>query len=110
MNDSVYKSRITVVSLHQAILASGQQPHAPAQAQAANSGRNKKIQTLWVRAHFLIMIDEPAEPNMARRVAGCQLALEKDIIGSRGEDWAFEAYDKVYAQDGFFFFGIVSMV
>ncbi len=33
--------------------------------------------------------------------AGCQLALEKDIIGSRGEKWALEARDKVYAQDGF---------
>ena len=60
-----------------------------------------KNSILWVRAHFLLMIDEPAEPNTARRVAGCQLALEKDIIGSRGEDWAFEAHDKVYAQDGF---------
>lgn len=33
--------------------------------------------------------------------AGCQLALEKDIIGTRVEKWAFEARDKVYAQDGF---------
>ncbi|KAI1050005.1 hypothetical protein LB506_001871 [Fusarium annulatum] len=33
--------------------------------------------------------------------AGCQLALEKDIIGSKGEKWASEARDKVYARDGF---------
>lgn len=33
--------------------------------------------------------------------AGCQLALKKDIIGSRGEKWAFEARDRVYAQDSF---------
>jgi hypothetical protein len=33
--------------------------------------------------------------------AGCQLAYEKGIIGSRGEGCASEARDKVYAQDGF---------
>jgi hypothetical protein len=33
--------------------------------------------------------------------AGCQLAIEKDIIGTRGTEWEFEARDKVYAQDGF---------
>ncbi len=40
MKESVHKSRITVVSVHQAILVSGQQPHphALAQAQLANSG------------------------------------------------------------------------
>lgn len=32
---------------------------------------------------------------------GCQLALEKSIIATRTEDWAFEARDKVYARDGF---------
>jgi hypothetical protein len=33
--------------------------------------------------------------------AGCQLALEKCIMSARCEKWAFEARDKVYAQDGF---------
>ncbi|KAJ3524817.1 hypothetical protein NM208_g11905 [Fusarium decemcellulare] len=33
--------------------------------------------------------------------AGCQLALEKEIIGARGETWAWEAGDKVYCRDEF---------
>lgn len=33
--------------------------------------------------------------------AGCQLALEKDIIGTKGEKWASEARDKLYARNGF---------
>ncbi|KAI1807283.1 hypothetical protein F4811DRAFT_566627 [Daldinia bambusicola] len=82
MEESVYKSRIAFVSVHQATLVSGQQRHALAQAQPADSGRNQKV-----------------EHGMS--CAGCQLALEKDIIGPRGGEWAFEARDKVYAQDGF---------
>lgn len=33
--------------------------------------------------------------------AGCQVAIEKDIIGTRGTKWGYDARDKVYAQDGF---------
>lgn len=100
MEESVHKSRITVVSVHQAILVSGQQPHALAQAQPASSRRNKKF-------NFMGSCALPYYDRRTGRVehgmscAGCQLALEKDIIGSRGEKWAFEARDKVYAQDGF---------
>lgn len=44
MEESVHKSRITVVSVHQAKLVPRQQPHAAApQAQPANSGRNRKF-------------------------------------------------------------------
>ncbi|KAI0968723.1 hypothetical protein F4678DRAFT_196690 [Xylaria arbuscula] len=100
MKESVQKSRITVVSIPQAILISGQQPHALAQAQPTNSGRNQKF-------NFMGSCALPYYDRRTGRVehgmscAGCQLALEKDIIGSRGEKWAFEARDKVYAQDGF---------
>lgn len=100
MEESAYKSRITVVSVHQAILVSGQQPHALAQAQPADAGRNRKF-------NFMGACALPHYDRRTGRVehgmscAGCQLALEKGIIGSRGEQWAFEARDKVYAQDGF---------
>ncbi|AEO53072.1 hypothetical protein MYCTH_2051335 [Thermothelomyces thermophilus ATCC 42464] len=101
MEESVHKSRITVVSVHQAKLVSGQQPHAAAaQAQPANWGRNRKF-------NFMGACALPYYDRRTGRVeyemscAGCQLALEKDIIGSRGEKWAFEARDKVYAQDSF---------
>lgn len=33
--------------------------------------------------------------------AGFQLALEKDIIGSHGEEWAYIARDKIYGKEGF---------
>lgn len=100
MEESVYKSRLTVVSLHQAMLASGQQPHRLAQAQPVNSAREQKF-------NFMSSCALPYYDRRTGRVehgmscAGCQLALEKGIIGSKGEDWAFEARNKVYAQDGF---------
>ena len=100
MMESVYKSRVTVVSVHQAILASGQQPHALVQVQVANLGRNQKYNFMGSCA--LPYYDRrTGEVEHGMSCAGCQLALEKDIIGSRGEDWAFEARDKVYARDGF---------
>ncbi|KAK4131537.1 hypothetical protein BT67DRAFT_152110 [Trichocladium antarcticum] len=101
MEESVYKSRIAVVSTQQAKLVSGQQPHAAAaQAQPASSGRNPKF-------NFMGSCALPYYDRRTGRVeygmscAGCQLALEKYIIGARGEKWAFEARDKVYAQDSF---------
>ncbi|KAM9875417.1 F-box domain-containing protein [Verticillium dahliae] len=100
MKESVHKSRITIVAVHHAMLVSGQQPHEPAQALPVNSGRNQKF-------NFMGSCALPYYDGRTGKVehglscAGCQLALEKDIIGSRGEKWAFEARDKVYAQDGF---------
>ncbi|KAI3324270.1 hypothetical protein HD806DRAFT_63895 [Xylariaceae sp. AK1471] len=100
MNESVYKSRITVVSAHQAIVVSRQQPHTLAQGQPANSERNQKFT-------FMGSCALPYYDRRTRKVehgiscAGCQLAIEKYIIGSRAETWAFEARDKVYAKDGF---------
>lgn len=98
---SLYKSRVAVVSTHQAKLLFEQQPHAPAaQAQPASSVRNQKF-------NFMGSCALPHYDRRTGRVehgmscAGCQLALEKDIIGARGERWAFEVRDKVYAQDSF---------
>ncbi|WQF90498.1 Putative F-box domain-containing protein [Colletotrichum destructivum] len=100
MKESVHKSRITVVSLHQAILVSGQHRHALPQVHPVNLERNQKF-------NFMGSCALPYYDRRTGRVehgiscAGCQLALEKDIIGSRGEKWAFEARDMVYAQDSF---------
>jgi hypothetical protein len=99
MEESVYKSRIMVVSAHQALSASGQQPHS-SQAQPANFERNQKF-------NFMGSCALPYYDRRAGRIergmscAGCQLALEKRIIGARCEKWALEARNKVYAQDGF---------
>ncbi|KAK2005360.1 hypothetical protein LZ32DRAFT_612164 [Colletotrichum eremochloae] len=100
MKESEQKSRITVVSLHDAILVSGQQPHALAQAYSANLERYQKYNFMGSCAlPYYDRRTDRVEHGMS--CAGCQLALEKDIIGSKGEKWAFEARDMVYAQDAF---------
>ncbi|KAK2051999.1 hypothetical protein LY76DRAFT_359444 [Colletotrichum caudatum] len=100
MKESVHKSRITVVSLHDAISVSRPQPHALPQADSVSS-------ELYQKYNFMGSCALPYYDRRTGRVehgiscAGCQLALEKDIIGSRGEKWAFEVRDMVYAQDDF---------
>ncbi|KAI1162318.1 hypothetical protein F5B18DRAFT_652795 [Nemania serpens] len=94
MEESVHKSRITLVSVHQAILVSGQQPHALPEAQPVDSGRNQKFNFMGSCAlPYYDRRTDRVEHGMS--CAGCQLALEKDIIGSGGEKWAFEARDKL---------------
>jgi hypothetical protein len=103
MEETAYKSRFTVVSVHQAKSMSRQHPHAAAaaaQAQPAPSGGNQKFNFMGVCA--LAYYDRRtgrAEHGMS--CAGCQVALEKRIVGSGGEKWASEARDKVYSRDSF---------
>ncbi|KAF5573789.1 cyclin f-box [Fusarium pseudoanthophilum] len=99
MEESVYKSRFTIVSLHQASLISRRQSQTTMQSQSERSQRSKKLNFLGSCAlpHY-DKVTGNVEHGMS--CAGCQLALEKDIIGARGEKWAFEARDKVYARDG----------
>ncbi|EXK26986.1 hypothetical protein FOMG_16424 [Fusarium oxysporum f. sp. melonis 26406] len=100
MKESVHKSRIAIVSVHQASLICRRQSHALGQAQSANSERNKKFNFMGSCAlPYYDKLTGNVEHGMS--CAGCQLALEKDIIGTKGEKWAFEARDKVYARDGF---------
>ncbi|KAI8631013.1 hypothetical protein F5Y19DRAFT_427330 [Xylariaceae sp. FL1651] len=100
MKQSVHKYRITLVSVRQVILVSGQQPDALEEVLLVNSGHNQEFNSMGSCAL-------PYYDRRTGRVehgiscAGCQLALEKGIIGSRGEEWAFKARDKVFAQDGF---------
>lgn len=84
MNESVHKSRITVVSVHQAMLVSGQPPQAGTQAQPANSGQNLKFN--FMASYALPYYDgRTGKVEHGMSCAGCQLALEQDIIRSRGE-------------------------
>lgn len=100
MNESVQNSRIAIVSLNQATLACGRQPHALAQIQPASFDRNQKF-------NFMGSCALPYYDKQTSRVehgiscAGCQLAIEKDIIGTRGTKWGYEARDKVYARGGY---------
>ncbi|KAF5647350.1 cyclin f-box [Fusarium tjaetaba] len=100
MEESVYKSRFTIVSLHHASLISRRQSPATMQFQPERSERSKKFNFMGSCAlPYYDKVTGNVEHGMS--CAGCQLALEKDIIGAGGERWAFEARDKVYAQDGF---------
>ncbi|EHK15319.1 uncharacterized protein TRIVIDRAFT_38294 [Trichoderma virens Gv29-8] len=100
MEESIYKSRIMIASPHQAKLISGREPQSPAQALPGNLGRYRKLAFMGSCAlpHY---DGQTGKVEHGVSCAGCQLALEKDIIGSRGDKWAFEARDKVYSQDGF---------
>lgn len=100
MDESEYKSRIAVVSAHQTSLICTQRPQAPSQVQPVSSERNKKFNFMGSCAlSYYDKSTGKVEHGMS--CAGCQLALEKGIIGARSEDWASEARDKLYARDGF---------
>lgn len=100
MEESVHKSRVAIVSLHQATSICRQQSYAPGQVQSPSSERNRKFNFMGSCAlPYYDKLTGNVEHGMS--CAGCQLALEKDIIGTKGEKWAFEARDKVYARDGF---------
>ncbi|CAG8338828.1 unnamed protein product [Penicillium nalgiovense] len=79
MNESTQNSRITIVSLS---LACKGQP--------------------YITSCTLPYYDK--QTGIVKRglsCGGCQLAIEKDIIGTRNTGWGYEARDKVYARDGF---------
>lgn len=107
MDESVCKPRrITLVSAHQAILVSGQQPPdaSIAQAQPANTRRGEEYNSAGSCA--LPYYDRrTGRVDHGMSCAGCQLALKKGIgiiSTSQGPAvWAFEARDNIYSQDGF---------
>ncbi|PYH88324.1 hypothetical protein BO71DRAFT_454136 [Aspergillus ellipticus CBS 707.79] len=78
MNETVQKSRITIVSLHRATLTCRRQSLALAQTQPASFDRNQKFNFMGSFEHGISY-----------------------IIGTRVTKWGYEARDKVYAQDGF---------
>lgn len=98
MDELPQKSRIAVICVHQAIPVV--KKNAPALGQPVGSSRSNKL-------NFMGAIALPYYDRGTGKIehglscAGCQLAVEKDIIGTRGEKWAFEARDKVYSRHGF---------
>lgn len=100
MNESVQSSRITIVSLYQATSACGRQLHPPPQVQPGSSDRDQKFNFMGSCAlpHY---DKQTGSVEHGLSCAGCQLAIERDIIGTRGTKWGYNARDKVYAQDGF---------
>lgn len=100
MEESLYKSRLTVVSAHQIMSVVKPPTVALAQATPTKQGSNQKL-TFMGSCALPYYDTQSSKVENGVSCAGCQLALEKDIIGTRGEKWAFEARDKVYAKDGF---------
>ncbi|KAJ0132076.1 Uncharacterized protein HZ326_24843 [Fusarium oxysporum f. sp. albedinis] len=63
------------------------------QIHSASSGRHRKFNFMGSCAlPYYNKISGNVEHGMS--YAGYQLAFEKDIIGAKGEKWAFEAQDK----------------
>ena len=100
-SEAVYPYHATVVSVHQAILLSGQQPQTlvQVQAQPANSGRSS-IFNLMGSCPLPYHDRRTGRVEYGLSCAGCYFAPTSGIFSSGGEAWAFEARDKVYAQDG----------
>lgn len=100
MGESVQNAHIALVSLHQASFTCKRESLALQQVQPGRSDRNQKF-------NFMGSCALPYYDKQTGRVehgiscAGCQLAIEKDIISTGGTKWGYEARDKVYAQDGF---------
>ncbi|KAI5864080.1 hypothetical protein GGS23DRAFT_481440 [Durotheca rogersii] len=100
MEETSYKSRISIVSARQAMLAFGQRPHDIAPARPASWRRNERFK--FAGSCALPYYDKrTGKVEHGVSCAGCQLARERKIIGSTSSEWGFEARDKVYAQDGF---------
>lgn len=100
MNETVQKARIAIVSLHQATSACGRQSDVLAQIQPTGFDECPKFN--YMGSCALPYYDKrTGEVERGISCAGCQLAVEKDIIGTNGTDWGYDARDKVYAQDGF---------
>ena len=100
MEEIVRKSRVVIVSVNQAILISKGRERPLAQIEPGNSKQTDIF-------NFMGSCALPYYDRLSGKVehgiscAGCQLAIEKYIIGTRGEKWALDARDKVYAEDGF---------
>ncbi|KAJ5214998.1 hypothetical protein N7468_010677 [Penicillium chermesinum] len=100
MNETVHNSRITIVSLDQAILACRRKSPTTQQIRIGRAGQNRKF-------NFLASCALPYYDKLTGRVehgiscAGCPLAIQKGIFGTWDVRLGQEARDKVYAQEGF---------
>lgn len=100
VDEPVFRSRTRVVSLYQATSIARRQSHPL--IQTPRLGRND-----IPKYNFMSSCALPYYNNQSGKVehgiscAGCQLAIENQIVGSFEEDWAWDARDMVYAQDSF---------
>lgn len=100
MEETFFKPRSRLVSLHEALLIYWQREDSSTLAQPIRSERSPKL-------NFLASCALPFYDRQASRsehgisCAGCLLAVEKGTSDSDGEERAFKARDMVYSRDGF---------
>lgn len=100
MEESTRKGRVLVTSLHQVESMTGRDSEEAEQPRPSLSVLDQIYNFMGCCA--LPYFDRRThEVEHGICCAGCQLALEKYIIGSRCEPWALKARDKVYAKDEF---------
>ncbi|KAJ0415799.1 hypothetical protein BJY00DRAFT_326749 [Aspergillus carlsbadensis] len=100
MNESAPKTRVALVSLHKATLICGREARKLADMPWVGFDRGSKFN--FMGACALPFYDEQTDQvDHGVCCAGCQLALEKDILPRFDTVSGFAARDKVYARDGF---------
>ncbi|KAI6082224.1 hypothetical protein F4821DRAFT_218265 [Hypoxylon rubiginosum] len=99
MNQSECESRFTIISARQATIP----PRPPLPGCPLAFPRPDPSIMLNFMASCALPYYDKRTGNIERGVscAGCQLALEKGIIGPRPERWVFAGPDKIYAIDGY---------
>ncbi|KAJ6021964.1 hypothetical protein N7540_007468 [Penicillium herquei] len=103
MNETKTKSRTAIVSLHETIVACKQQSQSLTQPQALRVSLVDRNQKFNFMGSCALSYYDKATGKIERGIscAGCQLAIEKDIVTTESTRLRFHARDKVYAQDGF---------
>lgn len=99
MNETVQKARIAIVSLYQATLICGRT--SPELTDLKQTGFNETHKFNFMGSCALPYYDKETDTvDHGVSCAGCQEAINKDIITPRVE-WGYEARDKVYGRDSF---------
>ncbi|RDW92964.1 F-box protein [Aspergillus mulundensis] len=99
MNEAAQKARIALVSLRHVVTVCRRHPKPD---YPSNDELNKKFN--FMASCALPYLDkETGEADRGVSCAGCQLALEKDTMGTSGRnsDYNADARDKVYSRDRF---------
>ncbi|KAJ5609632.1 hypothetical protein N7528_010199 [Penicillium herquei] len=101
MDETKIKSRTTIVSLHEAMVARKRQ--SPTQPQAPRFSVVDGNQKFNFMASCALPYYDKETGKVERGIscAGCQLAIEKNIFTTGTTPLQFDARDKVYTQGGF---------
>jgi hypothetical protein len=100
MCETPLKSRVALVSLYQVTLVCGRESRTLAGIEWVGFNRGPKLN--FMGACALPRFDEKTgKVEHGVSCAGCQLASEKDIAGTRDDGFLDKVRDMVYSHDGF---------